>query len=280
MDELPMDLEDMFGWMDWDWFWPMNTDWGQLTLGQLTLRLAAATVLGGMIGLERERLDRAAGLRTHALVSVGSALFMVISIFGFPAPPGGEVALDPSRIAAQIVSGIGFLGAGIIIFRDNTVRGLTTAATIWAVAGIGMAAGGGLYAAAILGTAFMLLIQAGFKPLERAIFPRKARQHRVVLDIDHGHDVLAGIQFATRETPVQLRSLHFDSTSSEGIDAVELTLMADNQQDILDLVARLRQVESVRHITYKRGSSIIRKRERAIATEDDDEDDESGNGRR
>ncbi|HQB45785.1 MAG TPA: MgtC/SapB family protein, partial [Polyangiaceae bacterium] len=77
---------------------------------------------------------------------------------------GSSGSLDPSRIAAQVVSGVGFLGAGVIIFRDNTVRGLTTAATVWAVAGVGLAAGGGLYVAALVGTAFMLLVQAGLNP--------------------------------------------------------------------------------------------------------------------
>lgn len=264
---------------DMDWAWATDVEWGQLPFWDLVLRLAMATILGGLIGLERERLDRAAGLRTHALVSVASALIMVVSTYGFPVPPAGaEGALDPSRIAAQVVSGIGFLGAGVIIFRENTIRGLTTAATIWSVAGVGLAAGGGLYAPAIVGTAFMLLIQAGLKPLERRLFPKHAKQHRVVLDVDRGHDVLEGIHFATRETPVRLRSLQFDSSAGSGIDSVELTLMAERQQDILDLIARLRKLESVRHITYKRGASIIRKRERAIAMDDDEDDDDNGNG--
>jgi putative Mg2+ transporter-C (MgtC) family protein len=258
--------------------WGIDMDWGQLPFWDLVLRLATATILGGLIGLERERLDRAAGLRTHALVSVASALIMVVSTYGFPEPASGaEGSLDPSRIAAQVVSGIGFLGAGVIIFRENSIRGLTTAATIWSVAGVGLAAGGGLYAPAIVGTAFMLLIQAGLKPLERRFFKKHARQHRVVLDVEQGHDVLQGIHFATSETPVRLHSLQFDMAADGELDSVELTLLAESQQDILDLITRLRTVESVHHITYKRGSSIIRKRERAIAHDDDDYDDENGN---
>src|SRR5436305_11059506 len=128
-----------------------------LSLPHLILRLGLATVLVALIGLERERLDRAAGLRTHALVAAASALLMVVSGYSFPdlvASPR-----DPTRMAAQVVSGIGFLGAGVIIFRKNTVRGLTTAASIWAVAGLGLAAGGGLCAAAGIGTLFILLVQ-------------------------------------------------------------------------------------------------------------------------
>jgi putative Mg2+ transporter-C (MgtC) family protein len=261
----------------------IDMDWGQLPFWDLVLRLAMATVLGGLIGLERERLDRAAGLRTHALVSVASALIMIVSTYGFPDPvAGAEGSLDPSRIAAQVVSGIGFLGAGVIIFRENTIRGLTTAATIWSVAGVGLAAGGGLYAPAIVGTGFMLLIQAGLKPLEQRFFKKHARQHRVVLEVEPGHDVLQGIQFATSETPVRLRSLQFDMATDGSLDSVELTLMAESQQEILDFITRLRKVEAVRHITYKRGSSIVRKRERAIAQDDHDDedyDDENGNGR-
>lgn len=271
-----MELGDLVDWLEWDWFWTIDADWGQLALWDLALRLAAATFLGGLIGLEREQRERAAGLRTHALVSVGSALFTIVSIYGFPVLPGGEGALDPSRVAAQIVSGIGFLGAGIIIFRDNTVRGLTTAATVWAVAGIGMAAGGGLYAAAILGTGFMLLIQAGLKPLERALFPRKARQHRIVLEVDHAGNVLDGIHFATSETPVRLRSVEFDHARGSDLDAVELTLVAASQQDVLDLVERLRRLETVRSIGYGRRASTVRRRIRDAGLDEDDEADENG----
>ncbi len=266
-----------------DWGWTINMDWGQLEFWDLVLRLAMATLLGGLIGLERERLDRAAGLRTHALVSVASALMMIVSTYGFPVPPdGSEGALDPSRIAAQVVSGIGFLGAGVIIFRDNTVRGLTTAATIWSVAGVGLAAGGGLYLPAMVGTFFMLVIQAGLKPLERKFFAKHQREHRVLLQVDHRKDVLEGIEFATKATPVRLRSMQFDSSTGENLDTVELTLMAESQKEVLDLLARLRKVDAVRHITYKRGSSIIRKRERSIPLdreEDFEDDDENGNGR-
>lgn len=257
----------------------MDSDWGQLPLWDLTLRLAMATILGSLIGLERERLERAAGLRTHALVSVASALMMIVSTYGFPLPPEGiDGVFDPGRIAAQVVSGIGFLGAGVIIFRDNTIRGLTTAATLWAVAGVGLAAGGGLYVAAVVATAFMLLIQAGLKPVERRFFKKHARMHQVVLEIERGADVLEGIQFATNETPVRLRSMEFGHDSGGTVDTIELTLMAEQQQDILGLVSRLRSIAAVRHISYKRGASIVRKRERLVSRRVGDDDDDEENG--
>ena len=114
-----------------------------MTIEQEILRLLAAAGLGAVIGFERERLDRGAGLRTHALVSTASALVIIVSAYGFMdvVTANHTIVLDPSRIAAQVVSGIGFLGAGTIILRKNAIRGLTTAASVWAVAGIGLAAG-------------------------------------------------------------------------------------------------------------------------------------------
>lgn len=121
-------------------------------LTETTLRLFVALLLGGVIGLEREYRSKEAGFRTHFLVAVGSALFCIVSQYGF-----GFDLKDSSRVAAQVVSGIGFLGAGTIIFQRNMVRGLTTAAGLWVTAAIGLACGTGMYAAAVLSTAIVLL---------------------------------------------------------------------------------------------------------------------------
>ena len=127
---------------------PLATSLAQLSWHDALARLALAALLGSIIGLEREFREREAGLRTHLLVSLGSALFTIVSAFGFhdvlTHDPQVVVRLDPSRIAAQIVSGIGFLGAGAIIRQGLSIRGLTTAATLWVVAAIGMAAGRGV----------------------------------------------------------------------------------------------------------------------------------------
>ncbi|RQR34986.1 MgtC/SapB family protein [Burkholderia sp. Bp9143] len=151
---------------------------------ELLGRLLLAALLGSVIGLERERLNWAAGLRTHMLVCVGSALVMLVSTFGFEDVRGQNgVVLDPSRVAAQVVSGIGFLGAGSILLRGEVVRGLTTAASLWAVAGVGLAAGGGMYVAALGATAIVLVILAGVKPLEhRFIAQRQQRTLRLVVE--------------------------------------------------------------------------------------------------
>lgn len=119
----------------------------------LILRLVVACVLATIIGYDREYRAKDAGLKTHFLVSLGSALFMIISRYGFD----DSTQVDFSRVAAQVVSGIGFIGAGTIIFQKQIVRGLTTAASLWATAGIGMAVGGGLYSVAVVATLLTLI---------------------------------------------------------------------------------------------------------------------------
>ena len=137
------------------------------------LRLSLAAVLGGLIGIERELREREAGLRTHLLVALGSCLFTIVSAYGFHAfLASGEavVRADPTRIAAQIVTGIGFLGAGAIIRQGLSVRGLTTAATLWVVAAVGLAAGAGYYSAAVITTAVVLV----------ALWPLRIVAYRII----------------------------------------------------------------------------------------------------
>ena len=129
----------------------------------ITLRLAVAMLLGGVIGFEREYRAKDAGFRTHFLVALGSALFCIVSQFGF-----GFELKDSSRVAAQVVSGIGFLGAGTIIFQKNVVRGLTTAAGLWVTAAIGLSCGTGMYLPAIVTT---LMVLIGLEILS-AVIPR------------------------------------------------------------------------------------------------------------
>jgi putative Mg2+ transporter-C (MgtC) family protein len=118
---------------------------------ELVARLALSLALGAVVGFERARNQQPAGLRTHMLVAVGSAMFTIISAYGFQ---GSSV--DPTRIAAQIVSGIGFIGAGAILHERGSIKGLTTAASLWAMAAVGMASGAGLYVVALAGTAMIL----------------------------------------------------------------------------------------------------------------------------
>ena len=135
----------------------------------LLVRLGLACVIGGIIGLERENLNRPAGFRTHILVCVGSALIMIISIYGF-------AGADPSRLAAQVVSGIGFLGAGTIIREGASVTGLTTAASLWAVSGIGLAVGAGMYIAALVAAGLIWVTLVSFWRIEQTFLSK--RRHR------------------------------------------------------------------------------------------------------
>src|SRR6201995_3186778 len=138
----------------------------QLNEWDLIWRIGLALVLSASIGLDRELRQKSAGLRTYTLVGVGSALFMLISKYGFfDVLEANEVVLDPSRVAAQIVSGIGFIGAGLIFVRRDSVRGLTTAAGVWLTAAIGAAAGASLPLLAIAGTVAYFLVGCAVSPL-------------------------------------------------------------------------------------------------------------------
>ena len=130
---------------------------GFLVQMEYVFRILVATLLGLVIGSERKNRNKSAGIRTHAIVALGSALIMVVSKYGFT--DMGEHAQDAARIAAQVVSGIGFLGAGVIFVRNNLINGLTTAAGMWSTAGVGLAAGAGMYVVSISVTVLMLLVQ-------------------------------------------------------------------------------------------------------------------------
>jgi putative Mg2+ transporter-C (MgtC) family protein len=217
--------------------------------GDLLLRLGTAALLGSLIGLERQRHDKSAGLRTHMLVSVGSALFMIVSAYGFDGVLRPErVVLDPSRVAAQVVSGIGFLGAGTILVRNQWVHGLTTAANIWAVAAIGLAAGGALYLAAFAATAIILVILAVIKPLEDRLLRRghgERRSLRLVVTEPFAMDAIAA---RFRGAGLDIADLTVRDGENPGERRVEVTCSAAPIDAILKLVESLKAVEGVREV--------------------------------
>jgi putative Mg2+ transporter-C (MgtC) family protein len=139
----------------------------------LIARLTLAALLGGLIGGEREYSGHDAGLRTNILVAMGACLFTILSIVAFPDSTGMS---DPARLAAQVVSGIGFLGAGVVFRDGDKVRGITTAATIWLVAAIGMTVGAGLYGLAVAATLLTLAVLAALAPLSAALKRRRSGQ--------------------------------------------------------------------------------------------------------
>ena len=161
-------------------FFTMTTDF--------IIRIFIAGLLGGAIGLEREYRAKEAGFRTHFLVGLGSALFMILSAHGFSDIVVNETTRhDVSRIASQVVSGIGFIGAGCIIFQKHAVRGLTTAAGLWVVAAIGMAAGAGMYAVASAATAMVIVCLELMSFLHHHVFPGR---HKDDNDADGDDDEL------------------------------------------------------------------------------------------
>lgn len=150
-------------------------------------RIVTAALLGGLIGFEREYFDQPAGFRTHILVALGAALFTLVGAYGFEVFDDGTVRLraDPTRVAAQVVTGIGFLGAGAIIQQGVSVRGLTTAASLWVTAAIGTAVGLGFYFASIVTVAVTLIALIFLKPVEQRFIDRvSGRRHRISLETD------------------------------------------------------------------------------------------------
>jgi len=137
---------------------------------ELVLRLVASAVAGGIVGMEREAQNRPAGLRTHILVTLGSALIMLISMYGFSGMGNSGSGGEPARLAAQVVSGIGFLGAGTILRNGNSIHGLTTAASIWVCGGIGLAIGNGYYIGGAATTFIVLITLRSMGFIEKRVF--------------------------------------------------------------------------------------------------------------
>ncbi|SES98191.1 putative Mg2+ transporter-C (MgtC) family protein [Natronincola peptidivorans] len=143
-----------------------------ISIYELILRLVLSAIIGGLIGMEREANNRPAGLRTHVLVTLGSSLIMLLSTHGFDTLSNTG---DPARLAAQVVSGIGFLGAGTILRTGNSIKGLTTAASLWVCGGIGLAIGGGYYVGGLTTAAIVLFSLMSLGVLEKRIFTKKYR---------------------------------------------------------------------------------------------------------
>jgi putative Mg2+ transporter-C (MgtC) family protein len=202
------------------------------------IRLGLALVLGALVGLERERGERSAGLRTHALVCLGSALFMLVSAYGmFDVVKGTSPRPDPGRIAAQVVSGIGFLGAGTIIFRREVVRVLTTAAGLWVVSAIGLAAGAGMYVYAVGGTAGTLIILAVLKPVEARLFPHT---RRLALRVRPDEWQLSAVRAAFQQSGIRVLRVTLQWDSAGGQEIVTLEYVTPAPANVERLIETLR----------------------------------------
>jgi putative Mg2+ transporter-C (MgtC) family protein len=213
----------------------------------LILRLLIAALLGSVIGADRERLAWAPGLRTHMLVCVGACLFMIVSAFGFSdILDAHHIILDPSRVAAQVVSGIGFLGAGTILLRGEVVRGLTTAASLWSVAAIGLAVGGGLYAEAVAATVVIMVILTGIKPLEER-FQQRHKSHELVLETDPGALPLPALETALGYRA--RRVTRYVATPGDDGDRIAVTLTRLSPREVAEVEALLRGLDGVRGVS-------------------------------
>jgi putative Mg2+ transporter-C (MgtC) family protein len=221
----------------------------ELSVGEIVLRIVLAGALGGAIGAEREIREREAGLRTHLLVSVGSALFTLVSAyawddFGFSLESG--VTLDPTRISAQIVTGIGFLGAGAIIRQGLSVRGLTTAATLWVVAAIGLASGAGYYWAAVVTTALVLVTLWPLRIVAHRLFLRlRPGEPRLFVELATGGGA-APVLEALEGLDVRIEAFRVEEDRGARHVALEVEVPDQRRQSVVPALARIDHVIGVR----------------------------------
>ena len=204
MDEIIIDFFQNLGWT------------GEFLL--MTIELVCAVLFSGLIGYEREVKGHSAGLRTHILVSIGACLIMIISI----SAPGlnVEATRDPARLAAQVVSGIGFLGAGTIIQNGTDVKGLTTAATLWLCGGIGLACGSGYFTGAIIATIVSIITLTLLSKMEIKI---NRSSPRVILLVEQNDSVLKDVMDIAKSYSVEIRDIHSTAiTSKDGKQCLRL----------------------------------------------------------
>jgi len=231
------------------WGEPTGQGWPQL--GELALAL----VLSAGIGLERELRQKSAGLRTHTLVGFAAALIVLVSKYGFTDVLGPSVVLDPSRVTAQIVSGIGFIGGGLIFVRRDAVRGLTTAAIVWLTTAVGMAAGAGLPILALAVTAGHFLVVLCFAPLAAKLPGSTRVPTSLHIDYADGRGVLrdlltrcTNMGFAVLELETD-QHRHPDDERAEHQGVVRVHLRLQGQRPTTELIPALSELDGVRAIS-------------------------------
>lgn len=208
---------------------------------ELLLRVLIAGICGVTIGFERKNRMKEAGVRTHFVVSVGAALMIIVSKYGFQDQIGwSNLSLDPSRVAAGVVSGVGFLGAGMIFMQKNTVRGLTTAAGIWATAGIGMAVGAGMY---FIGIGVMIIIVIGQIVLHgRFNWLASPKTEKLLVTIDNDEEIIPG--FMDRLSKRHISIIGFEAERKDKEMVLRLTVQFKAGSDIEKLLSFMEE-ESV-----------------------------------
>lgn len=223
----------------------------QISNVELMLRIFFALVIGGLIGLERELGDHAAGFRTHILVCLGSALIMLLSIYGFSSfAEEPNVQMDPARLAAQVISGIGFLGAGTIMRTGMTVSGLTTAASLWVVAALGLAVGAGFYLGAFLATALVLICLFFLNKLEKT-FLRKKTEIEIRVSVRELADSINMLTEKFKHFGAAIEQLSVETTNGQGDESpyqIRFVLKAPKSLKWSAFIAELNSGAEVVHV--------------------------------
>lgn len=220
----------------------------------MVIRLVVAAILGGIVGIERGSGDRPAGFRTHILVCVGSALFMLVSLYGFDdVAPNAQLEedigqrRDSARIAAQVVSGIGFLGAGTILHEGLTIRGLTTAASLWMVSAIGLAVGSGMYFLSTVATIIMMVTLVTFHSWEKRFVATTRNDRRFIRVITNNYDdAITDVTNYLSLNGVQIKSLNVKKDKIRGKLIIEMFLkLGKTAPEGLDIISGLQSVDGV-----------------------------------
>ncbi len=219
-------------------------------LGEQLLRLLAAGILAGVIGYEREFSSRKpAGFRTHILVGLGAAVVMMTSEYAAQTFP--QANIDPTRIGAQVVSGIGFLGAGAILRSGFSVKGLTTAASLWAVACVGIASGIGFYAGALLATLLVFLVLTVLKDLEDKL-TRRSRHAELQIEARSGYVVIGEIQRIFTRMECVIRELHVEDDGADNIQQIrcvfEMGKGFGERSRLGELTAEIQRLEGIQRV--------------------------------
>ncbi|MFC7678548.1 MgtC/SapB family protein [Paenibacillus sp. GCM10028914] len=224
----------------------------------ILVRLLLSMLMGGLIGWERERSNHAAGLRTHILVCLGSTLIMLLSIYGFTDFVAEvNVRIDPARLATAVITGIGFLGAGTILFTGKSITGLTTAASIWVVGAVGLAIGAGFYFAAIVSTLLILLNLVVFNKLEQR-YIRGSKLHLITIHAANTPGLLDGISAMLKDEDCVIKKLIVNERSAipygdlqPAIAGVEISLqvLTDRKFDPVKLTTQIREMGGVTMVT-------------------------------
>ncbi len=218
----------------------------------ILLRLLLAILLGGLVGFEREQSKHAAGLRTNILVCLGSCLLMLLSIYGFSEfADEPNVRLDPARLAAQVITGIGFLGAGTILFTGKSITGLTTAASLWVVSAIGLAVGAGFYFASTTSTVMVLITLWAFNKLEKRYISAK-REHLLKIKADDLSNTLLNLNSLLLNRKIIMRKMLLAEPEEEGDGAqilLQVHVTLPKTETLLALLEQIKHLEGVRWVS-------------------------------